>query len=87
MTPRLAIARSPLGVAIGVSGDVHLQSGAQPIGQVPVSLGATHVAPVSIGPCGSQQSCPAAQQLAPQHVSPFPQVDVHGRGVHVPPVQ
>ena len=42
--------RSPEGVAIGVSGDAHLQNGAQPSGHVPVSVGSVHVGLVLTGP-------------------------------------
>ena len=47
-----------------------------------VSLGAVHRGSVSSGPCGSQQSCPAEQQLLPQHGWPEVQVAVHGGSMH-----
>jgi hypothetical protein len=80
----------PLGVAIGVSGDAQMQSGAQPSGHVPDSAGVTQTGPRSIGPCGSQHNCPAPQHSFPQHVLPAAQLEafvVHGIGVHLPSEQ
>jgi hypothetical protein len=81
------MARSPVGVAMGVSGDVHLQSGAQPIGQVAVSLGSVQRAPVSIGPCGSQQSWPEVQHAVPQQAPASSHVASQGLATHSPFVQ
>ena len=62
--------RSPLGVAIGVSGEAQIHCGAQPKGHVPAALGAVQAGSRSIGPCGSQQIAPAPQQELPQQVVP-----------------
>ena len=59
------MARSPLGVAMGVSGDVHTQV-LQPRGQLPSAVGFVHATPVTTGPGTSQQMSPAAQQFPPQ---------------------
>src|SRR5689334_6651243 len=71
---------------MGVSGDAQMQSGAQPMGQVPF-VGATQVGAVSSGPCGSQQSSPPLQHLLPQHVGCPPHVAAHGGAMQCPPPQ
>jgi hypothetical protein len=81
------MAFSPLGVAMGVSGDAHLQSGAQPIGQTPASLGARQRGPSSIGPCGSQKSSPTPQHASPQQTASAPHVVVQGGVTQAPAVQ
>lgn len=78
--------RSPSGVATGVSGDAHLQSGAHPTGQVPFT-GARHAGPLSMGPCTSQQSSPLSQQSFPQHCPEPPHVAPHGGATQSPPPQ
>jgi hypothetical protein len=53
------MARLPVGVAMGVSGEAHTQA-AQPVGQVPASVGWKHA--ISVGPwVTSQQSWSPAQ--------------------------
>jgi hypothetical protein len=79
--------RSPFGVAMRVSGDVHLQSGAQPAGQVPPASGVTQVGARLTGPWSSQQSWPWLQQLPAQQVWPAPQLVMQGGVTHAPSAQ
>lgn len=75
--------RAPEGVAICVSGlaQTHCR---QPRGQVP-SAGAKHWGKVATGPSTSQQSCPTAHQLCPQHtVLGGPSSAVQGKLMHWP---
>jgi hypothetical protein len=65
----------------------HLQSGAQPTGQVLYSFGALQCGPCSTDPCGSQHSSLPAQHSPPQQLSPSAQVLSQGGLVHAPLVQ
>jgi hypothetical protein len=70
------MARSPVGVAMGVLGDAHLQV-RHPVGQVPSSFGSVQVG--RLGPTGPgivQQIRPASQQVVPQQNWPA----MHGIG-------
>jgi len=75
--------RSPKGVSIGVSGDAQMHRGAQPWGQVPLSLGirVTQLGASLMGPSSAQQSCPGPQQPDPQQVSPVAQLDTLQAGI------
>ncbi len=78
--------RSPLGVAMGVSGELHTQL-VQPLGQVP-STGWLQVGSgVPSGPGTSQQISPTAQHLFPQQVAvpmQFVPVSHGGLSLHTP---
>jgi hypothetical protein len=80
------IARSPLGVAIGVLGAVHMHC-AQPSGQVPLAVAG--VQPMRDAPAlTSQHSSPGLQQSASQQFSPAAQVEPwHGGLSHLPLLQ
>jgi hypothetical protein len=84
---KLAICRSPSGVAIGVSGEAQMHKGAQPSGQVPCSFGSLQCGPCSMGPCGSQQSWLPEQHSPPQQLSPLLQVVSQGGVMQAPFVQ
>jgi hypothetical protein len=66
------MARSPLGVSTGVSGDVHSVQGA-PIGQVPSGVGSRHAVTSQHAACVVQQSCPGEQHEVPQQNDPASQ--------------
>ena len=65
--------RSPLGVAMGVSGEAQTQR-RQPLGQVPSAVGGVQAGnSTAMGPGTMQQSSPVLQQLSPQQRAPAPQ--------------
>lgn len=75
---------SPLGVAMGVSGEAHSHD-VHPVGHVPLALGMWHPSISPIGPGTLQQSSPGLQQFAPQHVPAGPQsAPLHGGALHTP---
>ena len=80
-----AIGRSPVGVAMSVSGAAHRHSGAQPGGQLPVSDGGTQPGPLAIGPFSVQQIVSAPQHCEPQQTSASVHAWLsHGATAHVP---
>lgn len=66
------MAFSPVGVAMGVLGELHSHE-VHPVGQVPSAVGAWHPRITPTGPGTLQHNCPGIQQLLPQHVPPGPQ--------------
>jgi hypothetical protein len=79
-----AMRRSPSGVAIGVSGELHRHR-AHPVGHVPFSFGGWHEVDSPTGPGIVQHSSPALQQLAPQQLWSFRHVGPsHGAFPHTP---
>src|SRR5437588_364814 len=81
-----AMARSPLGVAMGVSSEAQSQRG-HPLLQVwVVGSGGWHLGPTAIGPGTSQQISPGWQHAVAQHRPAGPQRDglLHGGAPHFP---
>lgn len=80
--------RSPVGVAMGVSGELQTHDG-HPAGHVPSAVGVTQLGPPDGPPsCTSQQSCPAPQHWAPQqNVLDEQLAPLHGGVPHWPPPQ
>ena len=75
---------SPVGVAMGVSGELHSHD-VHPVGHVPLALGMWQPRMMPTGPGTLQQSSPGAQQLLPQQVPAGPQRGpLHGGVVHTP---
>jgi hypothetical protein len=79
--------RSPVGVAMGVSGDAQTQA-EHPGSQVPMAFGTWHLGGPLTGPGTVQQISPAVQQSLPQQEPPAPQVcPLQGGVPHVPRLQ